>query len=313
MITAQDSASPGRRKGCATAPRLRLGPVPMDTDMIQLARDTTVISELTARFQAYFVQLSLVGILDGEANHFPFSGFLLRYKQREFWCTAGHVFDAVETVRREVPDVQARWVDGYGHGAAAAIPLSLHELPTLRLNQNGLDFGAVPLRRDEVCLISADAGKLFLDDNSWKRPSGWYPDGFVIAGVPSCRTRIRPTGADDAHLHFEVDSDFGLLCAKVIDEHDERRDSTSPFWASPLAWYGELVDFRQLRQGGHLSTIKGMSGSPVFGVRCEPNGYSYQLIGIQSEWLPDSCIVRATAIEALLAGLESALTAGKEG
>jgi hypothetical protein len=281
--------------------------------MNALARNPSAMSELTDRLEAHSMQLSVIGIVNRRITPFTFSGFLLRYKHWALWCTAGHVLDEIELIRREARGVQARWVDGYAGGVDAEIPLSLVDLPALRVNERGVDFGAVALRQNAVDLIQANPVKSFLRENSWKRPNGWRADGLVVAGAPAYRTKIHQIGSDDEQVYFEVDSQYGLLCASLIDENDERRDPANPFWAVPFAWYGELIDFRQMRQAGELATIKGMSGGPVFGVSREAKGYRYRLVGIQSAWLPNSHIVRATPIEALLAGLDIALQQSEAG
>jgi hypothetical protein len=65
-----------------------------------------------------------------------------------------------------------------------------------------------------------------------------------------------------------------------------------------------------------LAEIKGMSGGPVISVDRESGGIRYRLVGLQSEWLPSSKIIRVEKIESVVAFIEvwfrPALAAGHD-
>ena len=86
----------------------------------------------------------------------------------------------------------------------------------------------------------------------------------------------------------------------------ESPEISQDFWKGPNFLYGELLN-RGYPSPDVLGSIKGMSGGPVVSIERGSDGeLRYYLVAVQSAWLPESRIVRATAFQVLLEGIDDA-------
>jgi hypothetical protein len=64
----------------------------------------------------------------------------------------------------------------------------------------------------------------------------------------------------------------------------------------PGAFYAKVLDVRR-SETETLTSIKGMSGGPIVSIERTPDSrLKYRLYGIQSQWLPNSRILKAEPV-----------------
>lgn len=227
--------------------------------------------------------------IDGEIKTIARTGFPLNYRDVYVWVTAGHVIEGIEELAASSAEINAAWIDPEGR-----IPISIEDRASIKVNKRGIDVGFLSFRQNEISALIA-GGIEFLDETVWENAekATRRAEGFYIVGTPEQLVKDHST-----HGGRSATIDYGIPAMPIA--HIDHQPDCEPraFWEQREAFYGQIVKFEMYRD--LIDSIVAMSGGPVFAVRrTETSDIRYHLIGIQSAWLKESRIVRATPVEAL--------------
>jgi hypothetical protein len=138
--------------------------------------------------------------------------------------------------------------------------------------ETGLDFGLIALRPHYVRLLATQGIKAIFEEN-WIHQHNVEFDAYKMLGLPEEFIDSVRTGSDDnsSVLGTVSPTMIDLTC---MDEPPEDIRRTR---------YPRFVG--QLRSDLPLSSIRGMSGGPIFGFNFRPP-MRYWVVAIQSSWLP---------------------------
>ena len=269
------------------------------------------IEVLTGWFRRYLIGL-FVEFQDGkELRPFMFSGFLLEYRNRLLWATAGHVIDQlIELLENTNLSIKTmRWADNYSVRGAESIPMHHRDLQNLSVSFThfGIDFGF-------VFLIGLDRENILRNDRinimsmkGWQNLQFSNPEGYYILGYPRQLEKVEKGIVRDGRVLkvFEAMP----TCLPIIRIPYRSEFSQTLFWNDPDAFYGHIEPFSDgsLHQ---FSDIDGMSGGPILSIeRTNAGEIKYRLFGIQRSWEQDEGIIRAEPIQRVIAHLDLILDA----
>ena len=248
----------------------------------------------------------------GELCYEMYTGFLLEYRGLWMWMTAGHVVEALEGLY-DADDVDVRaagWFDGHPSSLLAKIPSDLKNLTKARVDADGVDLGVVCPRDLELLALTSNPNTQAFTEHVWRGKSSARPEGYYLVGVP--QELHNPTGSP-----LDLKKDAGvrnvqIACLPVERLEPEPEREPRDFWRHASAFYGRILPPTQTSTPD-LESIRGMSGGPIFSIERTPEGrLLYRLFAIQSRWLPESRVLRATPIEALVEALEDAYRTATE-
>jgi len=173
-------------------------------------------------------------------------------------------------------------------------------------NKDKGDIGIVKFDELTIQNLKANKNLQWLDENMWENIDKAKPDGYYLVGTPNemTKTRIERVGNT-----FKGKSDIYIICVPVERIESDVQKEPKEFWNYPGFIFGRIIPVHK-QSGEQLQSIEGMSGGLVFSVEIEnikksgTSGIRYRLFGIQSSWLPESKIIRATPIEKIVGYLE---------
>ena len=88
-----------------------------------------------------------------------------------------------------------------------------------------------------------------------------------------------------------------MYCLPLLQIEDRQEQHPEGFWGGHGAFYGQLVPCNGKSEIA-LSDINNMSGGLILSIERNESAIPvYRLYGIQSAWLPESKIIRATGVE----------------
>lgn len=250
----------------------------------------------------------------GEKEHVVFlTGSPLLYKGKYLWLTAGHVVKKVqEMVCNDSYKIRnMSWFDNYENEDAGAIPIG----DTKRLfnffidNKAKGDTGIVKFDELTIQNLKANKNLWWLSENMWENIDKVQPDGYYLVGTPYEMTKTRIKRAGNT---FKGKSDIYIICVPIERIESDIRKEPKEFWDYPGFIFGKIIPVHK-QNGEQLQSIEGMSGGLIFSVEIEnikesgTSGIRYRLFGIQSSWLPESRIIRATPIEKVVDYLEQGI------
>lgn len=217
------------------------------------------------------------------AQVFCASGFLYKTDCFPLWITAGHVIDDINAYSRDANLFvsELRLADSIASHVKPPAPfIIIPNEPQYRISivddTAGIDHGAMILRP-------------YIVDNLLKGPSRWITsdmiarddevfDCYVLLGFPeSARNPVlRASGPDKRTVYFNISTP--LLPLQRISPPDTPIDPNRSrlyfeilphFCTDPLA-------------PDEITSVAGMSGGPIFGVRFEQSQTITKLVGLQS-------------------------------
>jgi hypothetical protein len=258
-------------------------------------KEEGIARELSHCFADHILPLQVHALVDGKESHGVYTGFLLRVDQHYLWITAGHVAEAIKALQ-ENPTVKIlrAWLsDREDDPAKSRVPVDVSDTVIFSA-QPHLDLGLVVFRQGYLAPILNNPRFRPLTPESWFKRGDPEPEAFYIAGVPSEWVEFSDLGQDSEKLRRG--SRFTLACVPVERIRRESNSEPRGFWSHTDDFYGTLSPVHD-DEGVDLTSIKGISGGPLFAVaRPVGNTFRYWVYGIQSEWLPDSRIIRAVPI-----------------
>ncbi len=200
------------------------------------------------------------------------SGFILEIKGVWYLATAGHFFEDVTKLRNKYPGRKFTfWMaDSFGTPKDSDMFILLHfdYLPKFHRydEDSGIDFGLVGLDSNTRSLLQK-GNRVPVHEEHWRNWDALKFFGFRMVGIPYEFLQPKPRS-----LMMKA----AMLPIKLLDKPPERlKRHTEPML------YAELVDL------GGISSIKGMSGCPVFGFTVNNDEIAYFIVAIQSGWLPE--------------------------
>ena len=235
---------------------------------------------------SYYARSAEIIAHRGVAQPCVCSAFVM--KVRGVWClvTAGHVLDGIEAERSAgLQLVSFRLWDGWAVGAQHTnyVPFDFFELPKIRVNQDGLDYGLILLRPLLVENLAAN-GVVPVGEEQYERdwPSEFH--AYSMVGTPGTTVRLDRRGDRDTTL---TQSAWIMHLERIDDPPAELVQPNARFYARILA-SDESPEWTQI--GGDIS---GMSGGPILGMRRDADGLHYWVVAVQSGWLASRRIIAA--------------------
>lgn len=154
--------------------------------------------------------------------------------------------------------------------------------------ENGFDYGVIYLR-DYYRKLLENNGVEPITEEAWLKNAPKVADCYVLfmLGVPSELVKTSIVG-DTSVTNKEVTGwDYTLLKIDSIDNPPETIQKPDP------RLYGEIASITN----GAPESIKGMSGSPIFGlIQDDDSQFRYWVVAIQSGWLREKRIIAACPI-----------------
>jgi len=214
------------------------------------------------------------------------TGFAIFHAGFCWWVTAGHVVQSLKSMAED-PRYAVKefcFCDGYFHPDACTIPVAADHLRQAWDHyEPGLDIGMLPLRDIYLRPLAASNAFTPLDERGWQGMPNSDDDRYFVVGLP----RESIDGAQAT-----------LRCVPLKRiESKPKRHASDPFWGRDHAFYAEVIDI--LDDGDHppVRDIRGMSGGPVYQIGRDKNKkLRFWLVGVQSDWLPNSRVICATGI-----------------
>jgi len=213
-----------------------------------------------------------------EARFFACPGTIICIRGIYHFLTAGHTLREWDTlIRRGQVEVQrAALADIFGLEVTSdqPIPFDFADQPRFFIHdeEEGLDFGLVALRSHYIRLL-ASHGIVAVFEENWIHQNNVEFNAYTMIGLPEEFTSSGIVGSrDNSRLLSTVAPT--MISVRRLDQLPEDVRRTR---------YPRFVG--QLRADLPLSSIRGMSGGPIFGFNFGPP-MRYWVVAIQSSWLP---------------------------
>ena len=246
--------------------------------------------DLVGFFARHIVPVFFTFEKEGLSESLVMTTFVLSIGEHWFLVTAGHCIGEIDRYIESGCQIAACYlVDSMGLGARHLDPIPFvyaRSYPT-RLSENkSFDYGVMVLSAYYRQLLEKNEIQP-LNEDVWKHqpPS---VDFYFLLGVPGELVKVESS-------HVEIVPTLHKV--QPLDERPQGFSETDV----PL-FYGRIG----LGQG--ITSIKGMSGGPIFGFYMDAQGQlRYWLIALQSRWLPDSHYIAACPTKVLGEVLEAVL------
>lgn len=259
-------------------------------------------------FKKHVIALQIGYLLEGKAYNFYASGFLLLYQKRCLWITAGHVIQEIDKLFQNIKcDIKrTAWIDNNEINIPSecnAIPFDYLQARKFPINNDTMDLGVIRLEGNCLELIGRNHSNKWFTKEVWMNNNLSNPEGFFLVGYPDetkvCGNEKRSDGNYSISKISCISNPVEKIARKESDEKE--------FWNYPDWFYGKVLPITK-DDGTKLNNIEGMSGGPILGIERTPDErVIYKLFGIQSSWLPQSKILRATPIENVITLIDEAI------
>jgi hypothetical protein len=272
-------------------------------EIINLPDDWWENAEVCQKFASLFIKhvlpLYFSVIIDGNRKDYSFSGFLMIYSGRLFWCSAGHVIENIDQIicSKNVQINQMRWLDRFQVPGADSLIVHNRKFSRYFIFDDELDFGIIEIAGMDKAHLENNQQVFPVTEIIWKNISTVTPAGFYIVGYPDewKSTSLTNLSKEKTQVAISV----SLACVPIT------RLSTSQFVKYPFIsdhddfFYGKLSD--SFEDKSFPQKLKGMSGGPVLSIeRTESGKIKYRLYGILSSWFPQQKIIKAIPIERVI-------------
>ena len=246
--------------------------------------------DLVGFFARHIVPILFTFEKAGRSESLVMTTFVLSIGEHWFLVTAGHCIGEVDRYIESGCQIAACYlVDSMGLGATHLDPIPFvyaKSYPTRLSDNKNFDYGVMVLSAYYRQLLEKNKIQP-LNEDVWKRqpPS---VDFYFLLGVPGELVKTESS-------HIEIVPTLHKI--QSVDEKPQGFSETDV----PL-FYGRIG----LGQG--MTSIKGMSGGPIFGFHMDAQGQlRYWLIALQSRWLPNSHYIAACPTKVLGEVLEAVL------
>lgn len=260
-------------------------------------RSGPVAAQLSHEFACCVVPMHVAYLVARTPRSAWCSGWLLWLADELLlWMTAAHVIEEILKLRDDptVSDVTARLVDDHPYAnGEKGIPIALHGLPCYSADR--LDFGAVLIRPGYAAPLLKNPNIRPVKPETWIGNASAKPEGYYVVGVPAAFGKSDVCDKRGGVIRGEAGAFLMCLPLELLKPSEYGK---GPFWEHPGHLFGRLIPFTEGDSPETASSIQGMSGGMVVGIKRRPkDGLWWHLFGIQSAWLPESRIIRAVPIE----------------
>jgi hypothetical protein len=259
-------------------------------------------------FKKHIIALQIGYLLEGKAYNSYSSGFLLLYQNRCLWITAGHVLQKIDDLfQNEKCDVKrTAWIDNNEINTANefnAIPFDYLQARKFCKNNDKMDLGVIRLEDLYLRTIAVNQSNKWLTEDTWRNNNLSNPEGFFLVGYPDETKVCGNEKRSDGNYSISKISCISNPVEKIARKESDKNE----FWNYPDWFYGKALPITK-DDSTKLNNIEGMSGGPILGIERTPDErVIYKLFGIQSSWLPQSKILRATPIENVITLIDEAI------
>ena len=205
------------------------------------------------------------------ARFAAFSGTLITIRDAVLYLTAGHVLKELDELRAhdqaEITDAVLADTLGWKRISNVPIPFDLKNAQFFYIydKEEGLDFGVITLEPHYVRLLAKN-GVVALTEQNWIRQHAVKFDGYAMLGLPEEFTSERVSASGGGVVSPT------MFAVKRLESAPDGR---------PPPRYAQFVG--QLDPGLSLSSVKGMSGGPIYGFRLNPE-LRYWIVALQSSY-----------------------------
>lgn len=233
-------------------------------------------------FQRHFVALRVSFTKpDAAPKNAAYSAFIMSVADRWYLITAGHCIDEIAEALKQGFSISCELFDNLDINSKfkRSIPFAYEPSETISLVEFGADFGVIELRDMYRKLLAANDMEP-LAEKGWRfRPENYEPFKYLLLGIPNELTRQQGQVIQYMPSIHPVE--------KLAERPDYTDEPTVP------TFYGKIV------LGDDLSSIRGMSGGPIFSLQEINGSVKYWLHALQSSWFASERVVVAPLIESL--------------
>lgn len=252
----------------------------VDSPSVQFLRDTAA---------KHFVCMSFRAIRpDGSRDFLYASCFLVEVEGHWFLVTAGHVISDIRAGRADGTVFAEFWLHDKpaGNKFDLGVPVPFDDDLWIVFDTLDADFAAMPLPGLIVENLRA-GGVVPVGQVAWGPPPFEDYDHWLLTGVPA--------------ESYAVAGDKHSVKLTIIP----LRPTAPPFGAPQVdptgvddaiaakypAQYGQIITQPNL-DGVYIADVKGMSGSPVYGLKAVEGKLKYWLLGVQCGWFEGVRVVK---------------------
>ncbi len=265
-------------------------------------RRESACGKLSQWFGNHTLALLVVSRRGAEQCCRVFTGFLYRHKGIPLWVSAGHVMKALEELKEQGhPVIHSIWADRSRASPEgdAGVPVDLDTLHPFWIERRGVDLGFVVVPTFYLKLLDANPENCFLDERVWYGKDTARPEGYYLVGFPSAKHDLTTVELSNGKVLNRLQAP--LMCLPLERIPDRPGEDPKAFWGIEGAFYGRLVPFAGRKEPPEFS-IKYMSGGPILSIERTTDGeLLYRWFGVQSSWLPESKVIRATSEDTAVA------------
>lgn len=264
--------------------------------------DEEICRYLSKAFGVHLVGLHVAYLTEEIEGFALYTGFLYEHDGFPLWISAGHVVNDLEALRQSkaFTKVTAKWADMSKSDPLGdtGFPIDLDELHFLGIDKQGVDLGLCSFPERHYRLFMSNQTRKFLDKAFVLGAADANPEGYVLVGMPAAKHEVSQVQLESGNTLSHLIAPIYCLPLEKIEDRNE--ETPEEFWGGHGAFYGQLVPFTGESDIPQFS-IEYMSGGLILSVeRRGPENIDYRLFGIQSSWLPESKIIRATGVEVFL-------------
>jgi hypothetical protein len=248
-------------------------------------------NDLVSFFHRHVVPVCFTFQKQKATSTFVVTTFVLSVSEHWFLITAGHCIQEIETwIENGYEIAHCYLIDSLGLGATHQEPIPFvyrDSYPVCLSDEHAFDYGIMRLSPYYRQLLQANNVQP-LNEEVWKKQPTNI-DFYILLGIPAELVKVDPSNIEiAATLH-------------PIEPIAERPEGFTEVDA-PL-FYGRII------LGNEITSIKGMSGGPIFAFKKNENGeLRYWLTALQSRWLPQSHYIAACPTKLLGHFLEEIIT-----
>lgn len=221
------------------------------------------------------VELDSSGRWKGEERPYCYSGFVIEICS--VWClmTAGHILQDIDNCigKGRIKLLKCGLADYFSADAKSKepTPFAYEAAHRITVDRGGMDFGLIPLR-DYYRLHLQANGVTPLPIAAWNghRPPPF--DKYALLGLPEeemeRRERMGDRGPQIGYM-----TTLNLVGVQPLPSPPPDRI------VSPIPRFAGV-----LQDGGHLASVKGMSGGPILGITNGDAGLEYGCVAVQGSW-----------------------------
>jgi hypothetical protein len=214
------------------------------------------------------------------------SGFVISVRDRWFLITAGHVIEEIEEAQKLGYMFSDWYLDDTGAAGAKSsivIPFDYDNAPKFWFHDgSGADYALISLHPHYRRLLESN-NIVALSEQAWRTGMPNDFDVYWMLGVPNEFVEATPGNS-------QIQKSDVIIAIDRLDEPPDEMCTELP------RLYGKIPDELGDEEQA-LTSIKGMSGGPIFGFKLSNGQLRYWIVALQSGWLQRGRIIAGCPIE----------------